>query len=381
MGVPVSLTMPPVSGPHSVGCTDVMVGVGKEGSFFRLYYPCGASRDPQHPLWFPSQEYIAGFVSSLGWETKAAQYGASMIFGRTQTTASWNGPFLNEKDRIPLIIFSHGFGAFRTVYSSLCSELASQGFLVAAVEHRDGSACVTYHITQNPAHVNPQVIWVPFRKNEPGSKEFYLRNYQLHQRATECVRAVRVLEDIDAGILQSNIAESDFDLKTLKGRIDLSRVAVMGHSFGGSSALLSLTKDDIFRCAVALDAWMFPLEKSAYPNIQKPTLFINNEKFQTTSSIQQMRILVSGQEDSKILTVLGSVHESPTDFAFLTGYLANKIIGSRGTIDPHTCLDATITSTLNFLHKQLDLSGAIPMLNKLNEISAHIVADVPASKL
>ncbi|XP_063309221.1 platelet-activating factor acetylhydrolase 2, cytoplasmic-like [Pelobates fuscus] len=378
MGAPLSLTLPPVSGPHSVGATDVMVKLDKEGSFFRLFYPCSPSPGLQHPLWAPRKEYLVGLLISLGFKSKVAHYGSSALLGYSRIPVAWNAPFVAGNDRKPVIIFSHGLRAFRTVYSTLCRELASYGYLVAAVEHRDGSACATYHLYSKPGNENVNDVWVPFRKVEPGMKEFYLRNYQVHQRATECARAVRVLEDIDAGKLEASIMKSEFHLQALKGRIDFCRVAVMGHSFGGASALLSLVKGNVFRCAIALDAWMFPLEDTSYPKIQKPTLFINNEHFQTSSSIQKMRTLSLGCKDSKILTILGSVHHSPTDFAFFTGYMVNAFIGSHGTIDPHICLNVTVTSALDFLHKHLDLPAYIPKLEKLSEeIRTYVVADVP----
>merc|ERR1712139_431684 len=44
--------------------------------------------------------------------------------------------------RWPVALFSHGLCGTRSMYSTLCTELASQGYIVIAPEHTDGSACL-----------------------------------------------------------------------------------------------------------------------------------------------------------------------------------------------------------------------------------------------
>lgn len=42
--------------------------------------------------------------------------------------------------QFPVMVFSHGLGGMRTTYSYICADIASHGWVVAAIEHRDGSA-------------------------------------------------------------------------------------------------------------------------------------------------------------------------------------------------------------------------------------------------
>ncbi|XP_063033581.1 platelet-activating factor acetylhydrolase 2, cytoplasmic isoform X1 [Melospiza melodia melodia] len=289
------LALPPGQGPHQVGCTDVMVGHTRQGLFLRLFYPCLARAGAAEPLWVPRPEYCGGLADvTLGRRWCSALLG--MAIGSCRVPVSWNGPLKPCSRGYPLIIFSHGLGTFRTSYSSICTELASWGFVVAALEHRDHSAATTYFC---PAEAGTEE-WIPFQRVPQGQKEFYFRNKQVHQRARECVRALRLFQGIAGGRAAPAILPQDWDLSVLKDNLDLSKVAVMGHSFGGVTAVLALVKEPRFRCAVALDAWMFPLENLLYPEVPSPVLFINTEHFQSPESAAKMRSLSSRNSQTRI---------------------------------------------------------------------------------
>ncbi|XP_048358257.1 platelet-activating factor acetylhydrolase 2, cytoplasmic [Sphaerodactylus townsendi] len=386
MGVTHSLGLPQGKGPHAVGCTDVMVGQSRKGLFFRLFYPCISQERAEQPYWIPRYEYYCGLADYMNMNRKWCAPLLNVTFGSCRIPVSWDAPLKSSNHKYPLIIFSHGLGAFRTVYSSICAEMASRGFLVIALEHRDRSASATYFCKVESEAVDipeapVQEEWLSYQGVPKDQKEFHFRNPQVHQRANECIRGLKLIRSINGGKAAVNLLHTDFDLSSLEDNVDLSRVAVMGHSFGGATAILALVKEVQFKCAIALDAWMFPLENSMYPKVTKPVLFVNTETFQTLDSIAKMKKICALNDETKIITILGTVHQSQTDFTFLAGNLLNRVFQTRGTINPYEGLDITNQAALAFLQKHLQLKEDFDQWDSLLQgVGDAIIPDGPLQK-
>lgn len=64
------------------------------------------------------------------------------------SSSTLQGEHESSKSKWPFIIFSHGLGGSRTAYSHYCSQLASEGNVVLALEHHDGT-CVYTTVRKN----------------------------------------------------------------------------------------------------------------------------------------------------------------------------------------------------------------------------------------
>ncbi|XP_077173720.1 platelet-activating factor acetylhydrolase [Paroedura picta] len=352
--------IPEGNGPYSVGCTDLMTGPNKQGSLLRVFYPSQKDTSCEDTKWIPRKEYYYGLSDYLNTSRTLGEFALSCYFGSVTCPAKWGAAF-EPGERHPAIIFSHGLGAFRTIYSAICIEMASWGFVVASVEHRDLSASATYYFKETPssgakgAAPELQEEWIYYKKSKPSEADTALRRQQVQQRAKECSRALDFLLGVNSGKASENLLPLSFDWTPVKGSIDIHRIAVMGHSFGAATAIETLSQDVRFKCGVALDAWMMPLRDEVYSRVHQPLLFINSEKFQWESNILEMKKLASANRETKTITIRGSVHQSFSDFTFLTGNLMGKIFKLKGETDPDAVLDISNQASLAFLQKHLGL--------------------------
>ncbi|MGP3689963.1 alpha/beta hydrolase family protein [Streptomyces sp. IBSNAI002] len=131
--------------------------------------------------------------------------------------------------RYPLIVLSPGFGVHRSTLTSLAEDLASRGYVVAAVDHAYESVGTAF----------------------PGG------------RVLECLAC----EQAEAGTPMREVSDSrardvTFLLDRLTGRqpawrhsglIDTGRIAMAGHSIGGASALAAMAADPRVRAGVNMD--------------------------------------------------------------------------------------------------------------------------------
>ncbi|XP_062042217.1 platelet-activating factor acetylhydrolase isoform X4 [Lepus europaeus] len=356
--------IPRGNGSYSVGCTDLMFDYSDEGTFLRLYYP-SQDDDQLDTLWIPNKEYFLGLSKFLGTHTLMGKI-LGLLFGSMTTPANWNSP-LRTGEKYPLIVFSHGLGAFRTIYSAIGIDLASHGFIVAAVEHRDGSASATYYFKDQSAAEIGNRSWLYYKTLKQDEEEIPIRNEQVRQRAKECSQALTWILDVDHGKPVTNVLDLGFDVEQLKDSIDRNKIAVIGHSFGGATVIQTLSEDQRFRCGIALDAWMLPLDDEVYSRIPQPLFFINSERFQYPANIIKIKKCFLPDKERKMITIRGSVHQNFADFTFATGKILGHLLTLKGDIDSNVAIDLSNKASLAFLQKHLELNKDFDQWNCLIE--------------
>ena len=168
--------LPKYSGPHDVGVIDIEIPVErqrfgdavlKDGGFpafeletvlFSLYYPAQKSlskRTKHYWLSRPVASTAKGYARFAHFDNFVTRsvFNTALwsLAGSNKIPASVDAPLLNSvtseghevTDKLPVFVFSHGMAGSRTSYSQYCGELASHGYVVAAIEHRDGSGPAT----------------------------------------------------------------------------------------------------------------------------------------------------------------------------------------------------------------------------------------------
>lgn len=111
-----------------------------------------------------------------------------LLYVDPRVPALLHAPLLKDRTVFPVIVFSHGLHAYRTIYSGICCDLASHGFVVASVEHKDQSACVTFNRSPPPGVVKGDYNsytnqWIPALREQLNN--FPLRNKQVRRRPGE----------------------------------------------------------------------------------------------------------------------------------------------------------------------------------------------------
>lgn len=269
-------SFPDYHGPYTVGTVDVEIpaadlpapcGLPEDAAetiAFRIFYPCEKTTDNPRPVrWIsqPQRATISAFAKFVGANHRLAglvSYMPQQLFW-IKLPAFRNAKLRDpptSNGRWPVTFFSHGLAGSRNAYSYVCGDMASNGMIVIALDHRDGSSPIQYvrATAQSEARiVNPVKI-----THEPCKEAFEGRDKQLRIRLWEMSMAYEALMKIDAGELVENLdsntswsrKERMEVLEQFAGMLDIhrqGRVSWAGHSFGAVTTVQLLKSIHYYR--------------------------------------------------------------------------------------------------------------------------------------
>ncbi|QIW97530.1 hypothetical protein AMS68_003048 [Peltaster fructicola] len=269
-------SFPAYHGAYAVGTVDVEIPVsdlpapcelpegGAETIAFRIFYPCHKSEDNPRPVrWIsqPQRATISAFAKFVGANHRLAgliSYMPQQLFWIK--LPAWRNAALLEppttNGRWPVTFFSHGLAGSRNAYSYVCGDMASNGMIVIALDHRDGSSPIQY--VRATTSSEARIIGPTKITHEPCREAFEGRDKQLRIRLWEMSLAYEALMKIDAGELVENLdsntswsrKERMEVLEQFAGMLDIhrqGRVSWAGHSFGAVTTVQLLKSIHYYR--------------------------------------------------------------------------------------------------------------------------------------
>ena len=262
---------------NPVGCADLLLSTPGGNVFARIYYPARPAgwltsllwrRHAAAPAWLPHPRSLDGFLSfvssNLDTGLRIRPQGPLVSFLRRWLTSLAGGVFYAlarlpavwhaqpaPGPPLPVVLFSHGLGGNRNAYSGHVLELAQHGSLVVCVEHSDGTSSLTHS----------------FDNGRPGAWRYYEGcglPGQRHTRIAHRVDELAALADVFCALAAGSqlphsprlLGSRQPLLQQLSGRVDTSRLAVVGHSAGGATVLAFARRDARVHRCVAHDPWL-----------------------------------------------------------------------------------------------------------------------------
>ncbi len=211
----------------------------------RVWYPAAGNVAPTGSPYVPQLETYA--AESLIVRTRG-------LVARMRHYAASDAPVAPGSRRFPIVVFSAGNGEMEYMYTALLTELASQGYVVASISH-PGVANVVFpdgHVVRRyPRLYDPKPGGWDSAFGTGASVALRRAVYD-----TMYTEAANYLES-DVSLVLDRLAAPHSGTGPLAGRIDLGKVATIGHSYGGNVAVEACARDPRVSACASLDGGAF----------------------------------------------------------------------------------------------------------------------------
>lgn len=203
-------------------------------------------------LWYPAVRPEGSAASEAAYNPEADAFTgaisdtARIALYRATRTHAWAGATLVPGGRLPVLLFSPGGGAFRADYTALYEDLASHGYVVAAVSH-PGITSMSLGSGRIAAE------WRGWRPPPGLSMSLEPDSLRVSSRFFAETRDRFAVGDVRFVLDQLQELDRGGGDRRFAGRLDLGRVGALGHSTGGAVVAAAAQADPRIRAVLVYD--------------------------------------------------------------------------------------------------------------------------------
>ncbi|WP_326829010.1 lipase [Streptosporangium sp. NBC_01810] len=246
---PVRLTLPKPTGPLQIGTVSLhLVDPARPDP----WVPAKSSRELMVQLWYPAQK-AAAYPRAPWLSPKMAEAVLAGVPAGTVRLPVTHGrvgaPVYRGRGPRPVLLFSHGFAADRASSTALAEDLASHGYVVAAIDHTYDAGAVEFPDGQVEIHAASSPPPNFDEQDDPVATKAVAARLADTRFVMDQLTALNRGRVIDA--------ERRSAPKGLRGVLDLSRIGMFGHSLGGATAAATMHADSRVKAGINLDGAMF----------------------------------------------------------------------------------------------------------------------------
>jgi len=329
------LATPAPTGSHVVGTRVVSLS---DANYLDPYSSNGSARELMVRFWYPAASSgtctPAEYTSPEVWSYVGELLGVTLP--RVSTHSCQNAEV--SKGVHPVVVLTHGFTGTFTDYTYLAEDLASRGYVVVSVNH-------TYEATAT------ELSDGRLEKSVYGS---YLNRYTKYDVDSVAQALTVRLQDLRF-VLEQLTALNRAPGGPFLGRLDVTQLALVGHSLGGLTTLQALALEPRFKAGIVLDGAVTPRPMRA---IRQPVLTLSAGD--SHADPEECRMWAAPQTALLAVRLPGVEHIALSDAAWLAGTAV-----ATGHDAPDSVVSGVRRSVAAFLDATFQGAGTAQVTSKI----------------
>lgn len=353
--------LPEPRGPYNVGTESIYVTTDRDEIITK---DPDDKRELVYRIWYPGDTDVSSMKREK-YVDRAGRIGFALKYGLPPASLNYLDkvktfvyPDIPVADgQFPVLIFSHGYGSKATGYYALLTEIASQGYVIINMNHTYESLGVTfpdgrmkffdYEYQKEISQESTEVIetlqeafrsGLDFNERHPIVRNA-VKKYHMHEMqkrwAEDIATTIDMLEKWNAAGL-------------LKGKIDLDKTGVFGHSVGGGASGNIAIMDNRIKAAANLDG--IPWGNLIDTTLNIPFLYVSADWPEEHEDINSHIFINRSRDYFYECRLIGSGHPNFMDIPFM---IPVRLLSGAGEIDPGLGMEIVTKLVTSFFDKHL----------------------------